>query len=83
MAHGREGFPKTQVTSAHDCILNDTVSVDILNLTGPERFAIDVNQHSLARLAAMRLCSTVGSQWPLLHRLHHSAGHKDPSLPTR
>lgn len=25
MAHGREGFPKTQVTSAHDCILNDSL----------------------------------------------------------
>lgn len=50
VVHWREGFPKTQVTSAHYYIWNNIVSIDILNLTGPERFPVNVNQHSLENL---------------------------------
>lgn len=52
MAHGKEGFPKTQVTSAHHCTVNDTVSVDMLNLTGPESFVVNGNQCPLGKFAA-------------------------------
>lgn len=53
MAHGTEAFPKTQVTSAHHCTVNDTVSVEMLNLTGPESFVVNGNQCPLGKFAAV------------------------------
>lgn len=53
MVHGKEGFLETQVTSEHYYIWNSIVSIETLNQTGPERFPVNLNQHTVGKFAAM------------------------------
>lgn len=50
-----------------------------MNQTVPERFPVNVNQHSLGKFATVGFCTAVCSQWPLFQGCHH----KDPWLLTR
>lgn len=54
-----------------------------MNQTVPERFPVNVNQHSLGKFATMDFCTAVCSQWPLFHGCHRRGDHKDPWLLTR
>lgn len=82
MVHGREGFLKTQVTSEHYYIWNNIVSIETLNQTGPERFPVNLNQHTVGKFAAVCFCTAVCSQWPWLRGYHHGGDHKHPWLLT-